>query len=64
MPNHWVRCLVPGVNAMFASYVPATVSCAAVSAIDASAALAMPGVIGTYLELLYAKQGVFRLKLF
>jgi hypothetical protein len=49
---------------MFASYVPATVSCAAVSAIDASAALAMPGVIGTYLELLYAKQGVFRLKLF
>lgn len=36
---------VPGVNALYASYVPSTVSCATISHIDASQALQMPGVV-------------------
>ena len=36
---------VPGVNALYASYVPSTVSCASISAIDATEALKMPGVV-------------------
>ena len=32
-------------NALFASYVPSTVSCASISAIDATEALKMPGVV-------------------
>ncbi len=36
---------VPGVNALYASYVPSTVSCASIGAIDATEALKMPGVV-------------------